>query len=131
MTFLSLINDRCIAESNSTLSTKKEMIMDNDIYKKLAKHLNALGMGYPEKEELTEILQENFTPQEAQVALAIPKGDPLEPSTVRDTPHVKISKKDLESILSTWLPGLSFKKMGRPGMLLQQFGYGFPDLFKR
>src|SRR4030042_5923709 len=102
MTFLSLINDRCIAELNSALSTEKGMIMDNDIYEKLAKHLNALGMGYPEKEELTEILQENFTPQEAQVALAIPtKVIPFEPVSVSEiTPHIKISKKELESILS-------------------------------
>lgn len=46
--------------------------MGEDIYKKLAKHLASLGMGYPEKEELLEILRENFTPQEAEVALAIP-----------------------------------------------------------
>ncbi len=36
--------------------------MDEEIYKKLAKHLSSLGMGYPEKEELMEILKENFTP---------------------------------------------------------------------
>jgi len=35
--------------------------MSQTIYHTLAKHLSALGMGYPEKEELFEILQENFT----------------------------------------------------------------------
>jgi len=61
--------------------------MDNDIYKKLAKHLNALGMGYPEKEDLIEILRENFTPQEAEVALAIPtKVIPLNPSPSAKSP---------------------------------------------
>ena len=46
--------------------------MSDDIYRRLAKHLASLGMGYPEKEELLEILRENFTPLEAEVALAIP-----------------------------------------------------------
>jgi hypothetical protein len=49
--------------------------MDEEIYKKLAKHLSSLGMGYPEKEELMEILKENFTPREVEVALAIPTKD--------------------------------------------------------
>ena len=49
--------------------------MSDEIYKKLAKHLSALGMGYPEKEELIEILRESFTPQEAEVALAIPTNE--------------------------------------------------------
>ena len=52
------------------LLAKEEMIMENDIYKRLAKHLSALGMGYPEKEELLEILKENFTPVEANGASA-------------------------------------------------------------
>jgi hypothetical protein len=65
------------------LLAKEEMIMENDIYKRLAKHVSALGMGYPEKEELLEIFKENFTPQEAEVALAIPtKVIPLEPTPV-------------------------------------------------
>jgi hypothetical protein len=46
--------------------------MRENIYQRLAKHLSSLGMGYPEKEELLEILRENFTPMEAEVALAIP-----------------------------------------------------------
>jgi len=42
--------------------------MIEEVYKKLAKHLASLGMGYPEKEELIEILMENFTPLEAELA---------------------------------------------------------------
>ena len=65
--------------------------MSDDIYKKLAKHLSSLGMGYPEKEELLEILRENFTPLEAEVALAIPtKVIPFEPAPdYRDHPSSK------------------------------------------
>jgi NAD-dependent dihydropyrimidine dehydrogenase PreA subunit len=109
--------------------------MEQDVYERLAKHLAALGMGYPEKEELMEILHENFTPQEAEVALAIPtKVIPFEPVPVEEiASHVKLPKKELEAILSNLAHrGLLFsKKMkGRKmGYALQQFGYGFPQTF--
>jgi NAD-dependent dihydropyrimidine dehydrogenase PreA subunit len=113
----------------------EEDTVGEDIYKRLARHLSALGMGYPEKEELMEILRENFTPQEAEVALAIPtKVIPFEPVPVEEiASHVKLSKKELEAILSNLAHrGLLFsKKMkGRKmGYALQQFGYGFPQTF--
>lgn len=109
--------------------------MGNEVYSRLAKHLGALGMGYPEKEELLEILRENFTLQEVEVVLAIPtKVIPFEPVPVSEiTPHVKIPKKELEPILSNLAHrGLLFsKKMkkGEMGYALQQFGYGFPQTF--
>ena len=40
--------------------------MSDDIYRRLAKHLSSLGMGYPEKEELLEILKENLPPWKLQ-----------------------------------------------------------------
>ena len=46
----------------------------NDIYQKLAEHVSKLGMGYPIKDELIDILKEMFTEKEAEVALAIPTG---------------------------------------------------------
>jgi NAD-dependent dihydropyrimidine dehydrogenase PreA subunit len=109
--------------------------MDEKIYKRLAKHLSALGMGYPEKEELIEILRESFTPQEAEVALAIPTNRiPFEPVSIAEiSTHMKLPKKELGSILSNLAHrGLLFsKKMkdGRMGYALQQFGYGFPQTF--
>jgi NAD-dependent dihydropyrimidine dehydrogenase PreA subunit len=109
--------------------------MSDEIYKKLAKHLSALGMGYPEKEELIEILRESFAPQEAEVALAIPtKVIPFEPVPASEiAPQLNISKKELKAILSNLAHrGLLFsKKMkdGRMGYALQQFGYGFPQTF--
>jgi NAD-dependent dihydropyrimidine dehydrogenase PreA subunit len=109
--------------------------MSDEIYKRLAKHLSSLGMGYPEKEELLEILKENFTPLEAEVALAIPtKVIPFEPAPVSEiATHLNISKEELESILSNLSQrGLLFsKKMkdGNKGYALQQFGYGFPQAF--
>src|SRR4030067_3800322 len=109
--------------------------MAEDIYKKLARHLASLGMGYPEKEELLEILNENFTPLEAEVALAIPtKVIPLDPVPVaKIAPPQNIYTEELESILSNLAQrGLLFSrkmKDGRKGYALQQFGYGFPQTF--
>ena len=113
----------------------QEDMVSEDIYKRLAKHLSALGMGYPEKEELLEILRENFTPQEAEVALAIPtEMIPFDSVPVQEiASHVKMPKEELESILSNLSHrGLLFsKKMkgGKTGYALQQFGYGFPQTF--
>jgi hypothetical protein len=107
----------------------------DDVYEKLAKHLSSLGMGYPEKEELIEILREIFTPLEAEVALAIPtKVVPFEPISVQEiASHINLSRKELERILSNLAhPGLLFSKRmkdGSTGFALQQFGYGFPQTF--
>jgi NAD-dependent dihydropyrimidine dehydrogenase PreA subunit len=109
--------------------------MGKDVYRRLSKHLSALGMGYPEKEELIEILRESFTPQEAEVALAIPTNRiPFELVSIAEiSTHMNLPKKELGSILSNLAHrGLLFsKKMkdGRMGYALQQFGYGFPQTF--
>jgi rubrerythrin len=92
-------------------------------------------MGYPEKEDLLEILRENFTPLEAEVALAIPtKVIPFELAPVSEIiPPQNISKEELESILSNLAQrGLLFSKKRKDGSreyALQQFGYGFPQTF--
>jgi NAD-dependent dihydropyrimidine dehydrogenase PreA subunit len=105
----------------------------DDAYKKLTKHVSSLGMGYPDKDELLEILKENFTPLEAKVVLAIPtKVIPFEPVPISEiTPPQNISRKELESILSNLTQrGLLFSarmKDGSKGYALQQFGYGFPQ----
>ena len=109
--------------------------MSQTIYHTLAKHLSALGMGYPEKEELFEILQENFTLQEAEVAMAIPtKVIPFEPTPVsKIAPHVNLPKEELERVLLHLAQrGLLYSKSlkeGEMGYALQQFGYGFPQTF--
>jgi NAD-dependent dihydropyrimidine dehydrogenase PreA subunit/predicted DNA-binding transcriptional regulator len=119
----------------SKLLAVEEITMDNDIYKKLAKHLSALGMGYPEKEELLEILKVNFTALEAEVALAIPsKVIPFEAVRVDEINHrLDLSKEELEKILSNLAQrGLLYSKKlkdGETGYALQQFGYGFPQTF--
>ncbi len=109
--------------------------MSKSIYQRLARHLSSLGMGYPEKEELLEILRENFTPLEAEVALAIPsKVIPFKPVPVKEiSPSLNIPEKELEEILANLAHrGLLFSKKleeGRIGYALHQFGYGFPQTF--
>ena len=109
--------------------------MSENVYRRLAKHLVSLGMGYPEKEELLEILRENFSPLEAEAALAIPTGViPLEPVPAGEiVPPPGLSRETLEQILSNLAErGLLFSKRlktGEVGYALQQFGYGFPQTF--
>jgi Pyruvate/2-oxoacid:ferredoxin oxidoreductase delta subunit len=109
--------------------------MGEDIYPRLARHLSSLGMGYPEKEELLEILAENFTPLEAEVALAIPtKVIPFEPAPVSEIGnHLNLPEEELERTLENLAHrGLLFSKRlagGKIGYALHQFGYGFPQTF--
>ncbi len=111
------------------------MAEHDTIYKKLAKHLSALGMGYPEKDELFDILKENFTPLEAEIALALPtKVIPFEAvplSAIKE--HVGIPEGQLEDMLANLAHrGLLYAgktKDGGKGYALQQFGYGFPQTF--
>ena len=74
----------------------------HDVYQRLAKHLAALGMGYPEKDDLIEILQENFSLEEAQIALAIrTRVIPFQPVAVSDIARrVRIAPKELERKLA-------------------------------
>jgi NAD-dependent dihydropyrimidine dehydrogenase PreA subunit len=107
----------------------------DDIYQRLARHLSSLGMGYPEKDELLEILKENFTPLEAEVALALPtRVIPFEPAPADEIePPAQLSRHELEKVLSNLAQrGLLFSKKlkeGKTGYALQQFGYGFPQTF--
>ncbi len=106
-----------------------------DVYKKLAEHLTQLGMGYPIRDDLIEILQESFTPLEAAVALRIPtKLLPLESARANDI----IGSNDLstDEMLRT-LDRLAEKgvifsakmKTGETGYALHQIGFGFPQTY--
>jgi len=109
--------------------------MSDEVYEKLRKHLAALGMGYPDKDELIQILRANFSPFEAEVALAIPTGViPLEPAPVGliaaalNVPPGQVSPV-LENLAHR---GLLFSRRladGGKGYALHQFGYGFPQTF--
>ncbi len=107
--------------------------MTEDIYQRLANHLFTLGSEYHPKEGLEEILRENFTPLEAEVALALPtKVMPLQPVGVDDIiGKVNLPGKELVDILEGLSGrGLLFSgktKEGKKGYALLQKGFGFPQ----
>ncbi len=107
----------------------------NDIYQRLAKHLEDLIMGYPYNDALIDLLKEMFNPTEAEVALAIPNS--LEPLEVV-SPHTIAARSDLpESTVTEALQSLSRRSMlytrqtrsGETGYALLQVGYGIPQTF--
>ncbi len=107
--------------------------MTQDIYERLALHLSTLGMGLPYSEELLDILKENYSPVEAEVALALPtKVAPLQPVGVDDiASNVSLPKEQVAEILEELAKrGLLFTgktTKGERGYALHQVGMGFPQ----
>ncbi len=106
-----------------------------EIYIRLAKHLEKLIMGYPFSDALIDLLKETYTPVEAQVAVAIPNH--LLPLQVVDVETI-VKKSELPSqTVITALKSLSEKNMiysssrknGGRGYSLLQVGYGMPQTF--
>ena len=106
-----------------------------DIYLRLAKHLENLIMGYPFNEALTDLLKEMYNPVEAEVALAIPNN--LQPLDVVNHQSI-VDRCDLpESKVIEALQSLSDRNMvytrttgtGDMGYALLQVGYGVPQTF--
>lgn len=106
-----------------------------DVYEKLAQHLSHLGMGYPIREDLIEILRENFTPEEAEVALAIPNTvTPLEAVEVDEIRKSLTMNREelvgrLESLSARGLVFSGTTRSGTKGYALHQVGFGFPQTF--
>jgi hypothetical protein len=107
--------------------------MTPDPYTQLARHLHALGMGYPLKDDLVDILRANFGPAEAEVALALPNTRiPLELATA-DEVAANLGRPvgEVADVLEELTRrGLLFSGCfddGQPGYALQQVGYGFPQ----
>ncbi len=109
--------------------------MTEDVYQRLAEHLSTLGMGCPVGQGLEEIWRTNFTPREAEVALALPtRVAPLQPVAVDEiASRVNVPKEELVIILEELLRrGLLFSgktNTGEKGYALQQMGFGFPQTF--
>lgn len=106
-----------------------------DVYVRLAKHLEDLIMGYPFNEALIDLLKEMFDPIEARVALSIPND--LAPLEVVDTEAIA-SRSDLsKEEVAKALESLSSRNMifsastsdGNKGYSLLQVGYGVPQAF--
>ena len=108
---------------------------EDDIYVRLAAHLQYLGMGYPQSEALLPILEKNYSPEEAAVALAIPTGViPLQPATVDEIAQAAGRPADelvpiLEGLANRGIVFSGEAADGSTGYALQQVAFGFPQAF--
>ena len=105
------------------------------IYQKLAGHLNKLSMGYPGSQELLDLLQAMFTPEEARVGMGI--STDLLPLQVEDATTIarRIGISSAEA--GRLLVGMASKRAvysapmssGEMGYALHQVGYGIPQSY--
>jgi ferredoxin len=106
-----------------------------DLYQRLAVHLEHLTMGYPYTDELIELLKEMFSPAEARTAMAIPND--LAPLQVvskekiaarADLPLSEVVEA-LESMAARNMLFTAPTRDGATGYALLQIGYGLPQTF--
>jgi Pyruvate/2-oxoacid:ferredoxin oxidoreductase delta subunit len=106
-----------------------------DVYHRLAHHLEELIMGYPFSETLIDLLKEMFSPLEADIALAIPND--LAPLEVVDLETIAARCHLPKSTVAETLDALADRHMlytgrspsGEKGYALLQVGYGIPQTF--
>jgi len=109
--------------------------MGKDIHEQLAEHLSVMAMGMPHREGLVEILKENFTEQEAEIALMLPTTNtPLKPVTIdalsgSSTLDGELLADTLEYLAESGLIYSGRTKSGEVGYALHQAGFGFPQTF--
>jgi len=106
-----------------------------NLFARLAIHLEQLTMGYPYADELIDLLREMFSPAEARVALAIPndlaplKVVSLEDISARaDLPFSAVAEA-LESMAARNILFTAPTADGSKGYALLQVGYGLPQTF--
>jgi len=106
-----------------------------DLYNRLAVHMEHLTMGYPYTEELIDLLKEMFSPAEARAALAIPNDlAPLQVVSLKDIaarsdlPLSEVAAA-LESMAARNILFTAPAKDGAKGYSLLQVGYGLPQTF--
>ena len=108
---------------------------DLNVYQRLADHLSNVGMGYPVRDTLLEILKENLNPAEAEIALALPAGViPFSAVSVdeiggRMTIPGDELKSALERMAEKGFLYVGTTPAGEKGYALLQVGFGFPQTF--
>ncbi len=106
-----------------------------DPHQRLMQHLSTLGMGYPPREALLEILRENFSADEAELACRLPAGvPPFATATAEDVARsagrpVEAVRLTLEALARRGLVYRASGPDGRPGYGFLQVGFGFPQTF--
>lgn len=108
---------------------------EQNVYKRLADHLSNVGMGYPVRDALLEMLEENLSPEEAEIAMALPTGViPLFPVSVDEiASRIAMPRDELKSALER-LAEKGFLYVGttsdgEKGYALLHVGFGFPQTF--
>ncbi|MDO8722490.1 MAG: hypothetical protein Q7J31_09720 [Syntrophales bacterium] len=109
--------------------------MDQDIYRKLMRHLGNVGIGYPQKDDFIEVLRKTITTEEAEIALGLPTR--LPPFEVEDVDLIaeKVGKSSekVENILEGLAQkGFLYKQKtdpGKTGYAFIQLGFGMPQIF--
>jgi H+/Na+-translocating ferredoxin:NAD+ oxidoreductase subunit B len=107
--------------------------MKNNIHSLLAGHLSMMGL--PPTDGLVDILKENFTQEEAKIAMMLPSTDiPLTPVTIDEL----VGSNDMDpNYIAGILENLTARnliysgktKTGEQGYALHQAGFGFPQSF--
>jgi Fe-S-cluster-containing hydrogenase component 2 len=114
---------------------RENAMEEQNVYQRLADHLSRVGMGYPIRETLLDILRENFNPAEAEIALALPTGViPFSTVSVSEIgTRGAMPPEELESALDRLAEkGLLYAgptSTGEKGYALLQVGFGFPQTF--
>lgn len=107
--------------------------MGDHIHEHLARHMSMMGI--PLTDNLVDILKENFSQEEANIAMMLPSKDiPLEPVCVETL--MKSGDMD-QAYLTGILEGLAERKLifsgasrdGKKGYALHHPGFGFPQAF--
>ncbi len=108
---------------------------EHDVYQRLADHLSNLGMGYPVRDTLLEILRENLNPSEAEIALALPTGvTPLSPVSVDEISSRSTIPRDkleqaLQRLAQKGVLYVGITPAGEKSYALLHVGFGFPQTF--
>ncbi|MGC8494125.1 MAG: 4Fe-4S binding protein [Syntrophobacteraceae bacterium] len=111
------------------------MTAEQDVYTRLADHLSKVGMGYPVRDTLLEILKENLDAAEAQILMALPTGViPLDPAGAdeigrRAAMPIEELKPALERLSEKGFLYEGKTASGEKGYALLHIGFGFPQTF--
>ncbi len=107
--------------------------MEQSIYKHLARHMSMMGL--PPTQDLVDILEQNFTQEEAKTAMMLPSTDiPLKPVTLTDLAassdmDIKYIKNILDALVEKKLIFSGRTETGEMGYALHHAGFGFPQAF--
>ena len=122
--------------SPSAAATKnKEQTMSTDVFTDLANYWASIGMGMPVNEDLVQVLRDNLTEEEAEVARLLPDaGAPLNAVGMAEIASSSSrSAEEIAEVLERLADrGLIFSRVledRSTGYALHQVGFGFPQAF--